>query len=456
MPRFNREKSNEPLESNKWLKKLQQESWELELLVSGFSILLLAKGIDWLTNIKAFFEASLNFQIEISNIIIVFLAIVLLAVHALVLNLIIHLIFRGFWVGVVGLGSVAPNADFDKLKYSKFFTEKLKIKVTSLDELVIRVDRISSVLFAFAFLIIFLLISIALFFGGLVTFATVGSNLIENISGWIAEVLAFILNTLSFTFLIVGVIYLIDFLTFGAVKKIKFISRIYYPFYKFFGWITLAFIYRTIYYNLISRFTKKRTALILIPYLLILVTLPGIKMDHHIYYPDRFNEHTFPANYYEDVRDDDNVRRVSIPSFVMDGSYIPLFIKYDPNDNSVIRALCPDYEPAKNEGLNTGIRINNVDGQINISHTTRIREPEPKKSLDCLSQLYEIHINDSLIDIEEMYFHSINKRRGIVTMLTIDSLPKGRNHIIVYKKEMKNDSTFESTIYASIPFWKEN
>jgi hypothetical protein len=452
MSRFFRENDQNPVESNKWLKKLQQESWELELLVSGFSILLLAKGIEWLTGIQEYFTVSLNFSIQISNIIIVFLAIVNLAVHALILNLVVHLVFRGFWVGIVGLGSVAPNADFHKLKYSNFFVEKLKNRVTTLDDLVILVDRISSIVFAFAFLVIFLLISIALYFTGLVFIGTIGESFVELFSGGLAKIIAFIVNSVVNIYLIFGIIYLIDFLSFGLIKRIKFFSKIYYPFYLFFGWITLAFIYRTIYYNLVSRFSKRRTAYILIPYLLLLVTIPGIKLDHHIYYPDRQNEYSFNGSFYENERKDNDEFTISIPSFIIKEAFLPVFIKYDPNDNPVIKKICPDYTPEKKEGLNSGIRIRkNEDGGYHLSHSTRISESFPEKSLECLKSCYKIELNGILVE-NEYYFRSLNDNKGLFTIIDIDTLPRGKNELIIFRKEISNDS-INQVEYAKVPFW---
>ena len=115
MLKRDRRDNPETLDSNKWLKKLQQESWELELLVSGFSIILLSKLIGGLDSFIENILFSLNMYVSYSKVIVVFSDILELAAIALVINLFVHLIFRGFWVGIVGLGSVAPNTDFSRI-----------------------------------------------------------------------------------------------------------------------------------------------------------------------------------------------------------------------------------------------------------------------------------------------------------------------------------------------------
>jgi len=442
-------------DSNKWLKKLQQESWELELLVSGFSVLLLIKGVEFLKEFQLEFLSSLNFQLPVSNWIVIFMYILILSIYAMIFNLGVHLIFRGFWVGIVGLGSVAPGTNFEKLKYSKYFTEKLKKRITSLDDLVVLVDKISSVVFAFAFLIIFLLISFALVFGFIVFLNTIGNSTVELFSGIFAIIISYIFNAIILTLSFFAFLYLFDFLTFGFLKKWKYLGKIYYPFYRFFGWITFAFIYRTIYYNLISKFTKKKTALILIPYLIILISLPGLKLDHHIYFPFNENDYLMNSANYHDQFVDERITEPQINSSLVNGPFMSIFIPYNPNDNAVIRKLCPDYEPAKKEGLNLGIAIERNEDNLEIHRTTSVIEPFPEKSLECLKSLYIIKINDQQVNVDRFLFKTENKSKGIFSYINIDSLSSGYNELMLYKYGLEEEKLILEE-YSRIPFWKQD
>ena len=134
-----------------WLKKLEQESWQLELLVSAFTIFLLIGAI---SSYSDFLEGVL-YEYNISNnlltLIYVFLLILRLSLQILTIFLVVHLLLRGFWIGAIGLRSVQSKVDFDLLNYSELFTEKVRNKVVSLDNLVIRLDEICSLIFSFAF-----------------------------------------------------------------------------------------------------------------------------------------------------------------------------------------------------------------------------------------------------------------------------------------------------------------
>jgi hypothetical protein len=454
--RESRNENPEQQDSNKWVKKLQQESWELELLVSGFSIVLLSKLTGWLQIVLENINNGLNPDLNLSLGLVFFVMLVLLASYALIANLIIHLLFRGFWVGIVGLGSVAPTTDFQKLRFSKFFTKKLEKRVAKLDDLVITVDKISSLIFTFAFLLIFFLISIGLFLSSVLLLTEFGNILINSTNGALSDIVRYISYTVVFSFFIAGIIYMIDFFTMGFFKKYKWLSKIYYPFYVLFGWITLSFLYRTLYYNLISKFSKRKVGLILIPYLLIIIMVPFVSFDHHIFYPEASTSSHIINHYYSDIRENDEyIYVVDIPSYIVEKSFIPLFIAYSPKDNELIKEANPKLEPLKNEGFNSNLRIRKSDrGGLYISNSNRITNQE--ETLKALIGLYKIYLNDSLLINPEFYFETNKNKneKGIVTIIDIYDLPRGKN-IIKIQKLTSSDSLKIFEDYACIPFWKD-
>ena len=442
-------------DANKWVKKLQQESWELELLVSGFSILLLTKLTGILETTLDNIINGLNVHLALSGAIMLFLMFVILSSYALIINLVIHLIFRGFWVGIVGLGSVAPTTEFPKLKYSKFFTKKLEKKITKLDELVIVIDKISSLIFTFAFLIIFFLISIGLFIISIVFFEQFASLITGLTEGVFKSILKNTFNGLLILFLISGIIYLIDFLTLGFFKKYNRLSKIYYPIYTLFGWITLSFLYRTLYYNLISKFSKRKVGLILIPYLLVLIIVPLSNFDHHIYFPDKSIQSHINNDYYSDLRKaDSHVQEIDIPSYIIRDNFLPIFISYKPIDNKLIKKAYPDLEPLKNEGYNSELKISNDADNFGITDIEI--EKDQKEMLKSMAALYEIYLNDSLTQNPDFYFktHVNNKEKGLFTVIDIIDLPRGKN-ILKLKRVMFDGDKQTMGDLAIVPFWKE-
>lgn len=436
---------------SEWLDKLQRESWNLELLISGFSIFLLIQAQDVLSNTINYLGIHYYFLNNVQALVLGFLGILKLASFILTFNLLLHILLRGFWIGAIGLRSVQEKIDFKKLNYSAFFTEKLPKKVSTLDQLLVNLDNFSSIIFAFTFLVIFMLIS--LFLG--ISFIGVIGYLLSLLKGavgaGVAKILAIPIVLIMISLLLSGLIYMIDTLSLGFFKKYKWTSKLYYPIYVLFGIVTLSFVYRGIYYSLISRYSKRRVRLFFIPYIFLIFLAPFFKYDQYVFFPDDDSNQNFLPVYYDDIRKEGSwIARASIPSQQLSSPFFPLFIRYDIQDNKHILAACSDYTPSKKGGLKSGLSFK---GGIFLQ-SPNVPEADPKKLLACLSQFYNIYLNDSLYsDLEYLYFEHPNQgEKGIYTMVDTKALPRGKQTLTIKKKEVKEEKTVE-TEYVSFPFW---
>ena len=436
-----------------WLESLQRESWQLELLISGFTIFLLVQFVGILPDVFPAFNTHTNFSQPIHNAITSFLGVTLFATFALIVNLILHVFLRGFWIAAIGLRSVQKTVDYEQLNYSTYFTKKLEKKVASLDKLIIRLDTFASVVFAFAFLVVFMLASFALW----VLLVSVIRLIFEIIFNYFdGEWAVFFLEYLrSFVFALVyltGVIYLIDTLSLGFFKKYNWLSKLYYPIYKFLGWITLSTIYRSIYYSLISRFPKTKIRLLLIVFIFLLVMIPLNRLTFYKYFPDSVHSSTeMNSNHYDDTREEEErIWSASIPSEIMDSDYVPLFIRYNVDHNETLDSLCTTYTPTKTSIFVTGF------------HSGGIRDPyypeeDPDKLLACLSQLYTVAINDSIYTNLDFYFydHPNFEEKGLRTMIDIEHLARGKNVIQIKHQDLDKEKQLVEKKLAIIPFWLE-
>lgn len=440
-----------------WLKKLEQESWQLELLVSAFTIFLLIQA-------SGAFDAYLDeilHQYDVNQSFLTFLYFFLvllgLSIKALVIFLIIHLLLRGFWIGTIGLRSVQAEVDFNSFNYSEFFTEKLKKRVISLDNMVVMLDEICSIIFSFAFLVISMLLAFGmhlLFLGSVVLAMGFVANLFSGVMATIITVISLILSVLI---ILSGLIYFIDYFTLGFFKKYKLLSKLYYPFYRFYGVITLSVISRSIYYYLINKFSKKRIRVVYVATAAIILFLYLTEYDQYQYYSGRSDDISISANQYDNLRPADKfIEGASIPSNVISGSYLQLFLRYDPRDNTRVRSNCPDFKPKKKEGLNWRFGFEMVEGGISLSNR-KYDDEDMEQLLQCLSSLYQIHINDSLYSNQHFFFfnHPVKGQKGLMTMLSTDSLNKGQN-VLEIKKVFHTASGEEKVeAFTKIPFWVE-
>ena len=94
------------------LDRLQQESWQLELLISGFAIFGLFSAMEPLL-IK--FDIAQHDQKIVDTFI---WSAALVSCWILIANLLIHVVLRGLWIGALGLRFVSGDIDYDELRYS--------------------------------------------------------------------------------------------------------------------------------------------------------------------------------------------------------------------------------------------------------------------------------------------------------------------------------------------------
>ncbi|MEQ9401964.1 MAG: hypothetical protein RIM99_00145 [Cyclobacteriaceae bacterium] len=440
-----------------WLNKLERESWQLELLVSAFTIFLLIMGG------QAFeeFMTDIQYRYNMSNGLLtfgyVFLGLLQKSLQALTYCLIGHLMLRGFWIGAIGLRSVQSSIDFSRLNYNEFFTEKLKSKVISLDQMVFRLDEICSVIFAFAFLVISMLIAFGLY---LTTFGVVAiffNSIVEVTPESFNDVIQIVAAVIFLTLFFSGLIYMTDYFTLGFFKKLRWFRKIYYPFYRFYNVITLSILSRSIYYYMISKFSKKRIRILYGIVGAILLSTILFDFDQHQYFPKTENDFGIVANFYDDVRpEQEYIDKASIVSQFIDKPYFQLFLRYDAKDNTIMKGHCPDFEPLQDDGLNWHFEASTAGGGFVI--TTRDYSDEDfEELLECQSAIYEVSVNDSVYQDLSYYFyvHPAKDQRGLLTTIPTDAFMEGENMLKLRKKIVQgnNPDSIGYRSMARIPFW---
>lgn len=438
-----------------WLEYLQRESWHLELLVSGFSIFLLVQAYEGLSGVFVYLNLHVALSEQMNGLVRTFVGILTMGSVVLICNLILHVFIRGFWVGTVGLRSVQDKINFESLGYSEFFTKKLNERVSTLDKLLEKLDTLASVIFAFTFLVIFMFLSLFFYLAVASLLNYGGGNLFDNLNDGVIKKALFLINgILFFGWIITGFIYMIDTLSLGWMKKYQKVSKLYFWIYKVMGVVTFAFLYRSIYYSLISRFSKTKIRLALLFYILLFTVFPFIKYDQYIYYPDNGANIKLDDVPYDDARAEGvSIWNGSIPSKFVKESYLPLFIRYRPYHNETIKEFCSDWIPTKEDGFNSGIQISADGLRINEPY---ISEDDPAGALHCLEKYYTVQLDSSEVKSDfYLYRHPNKEERGIMTIIDIDSLNRGKHLLNINRKAFNKQKVLVDTSYVVIPFWVE-
>jgi len=163
----------------KWLKKLADESWQAELLISGLAIL----GAAQLPSLLYMFSDWLLLNVQIKYLWVFNFLIIYLGVAALVLlfNFSIHFAMRTFWVGMVGLSSVYPDGIGPLREVVKdYYVDDVKKNYPNLQQVIIRTEKACSIVFSATSMLVMMFVGISTVIAGFVLLAMLIENLTSS------------------------------------------------------------------------------------------------------------------------------------------------------------------------------------------------------------------------------------------------------------------------------------
>ncbi len=477
-----------------WLEKLQQESWQLELIISGFAIYGLFSANDYMNGI----DDNVFYSGEWYTVLIMFALIVIrVGIMISTTNLLVHVFIRGLWIGAIGLRYVSGDIDYDKLNYSPRINGFYQKKIGSFDRYIEKLEKLASTIFSYTFLLFF--ISFSCFIYLMTIFAFVYYFITNNINGFLPK-------TITIFHSLLGLIIAFDFVTLGLLKRIKqkHFSAIFYWIYRYVGLFTFSFLWRPIALNFLdTKFTKVFFVMI-IPYFLIILSLSEFEINQLEFYPiiDRIDrnvssndKYIYNNNNYDDEFSDRKdkawINLISIPSKRVSGSIFEVFVKglgsddrlisqqksnlhkirkkglilelsSSDNDEKDLRSASWDsavdsigilYKDDKIKGVNAILKLE----KDRVNKERRIATNELKEIKDIIQssfsfKLNETSLNPSKVDCD-FYLHPNNGEKGMLCFFPIDSLEVGRNYLSFEKimvPEEEGDSNY--TINYTIPF----
>ncbi|MFK7781421.1 hypothetical protein [Psychroserpens sp.] len=423
----------------KLLQRLQEESWQLELIISGFAIFGLFTAVEPIS------DAANLAQSKQQLVKFIVLVIALISCAILIFNLLLHVVLRGLWIGALGLRYVSGDIDYDALNYSEKFTKYLKKKVGSFDKYVATLENYCSVMFAISYLLIFYVLALTF---TILSIALIANYIIDNDN--LPETARTILGVALILFIVFGTIFtFIDFITQGWLKKKKWTSKIYFPIYWVFSFITLSFLYRPLVYNFLDNKFGKRLSFVLVPiyFAILIMTSFNYKPSNYFDRADFSSELTANRRNYIDLVKEDNVTidEFAISSKVITEPYINIFMEFtDHVENNIFR-FNPDLEPEKDKrGLQSNIII--INDYDSPERTKR------KDYMETLNHVYTVRIDSTDYDSEFILTESKKENLGLETFVSIKDLEEGKHLLKVLRKRIKKGDTVRHAV-CRIPFW---
>lgn len=429
----------------KLLDSLQQQSWELELIISGFAIFGLFTAYSPIQH--ELYNAEYNEQIY--SVVIYLIA--MMACSILLFNLLLHVILRGLWIGALGLRYVSGDIDFEELGYADRFKNYLQKRIVSFDKYIANLENYCSVLFAISFLLIFYVLSITLV---IITMVLVSNFIIgsDTLPSWLANGLGAILMI----FLAVGMILtLIDFTFQGILKKNKWVAKFYFPIYWVFSFITLSFLYRPLVYNFLDNRFGKRLILLLTPIYVVILFLSSLEQKNSNFWErDKNSSATFanPENYFDMLDEDEGLPgTLIIPSKTITTPYLRVFVPFTEGLENRIFRLDSTLKPEKDRrGLSTSIQFS-TDWDETIT-SERQKDSIRLRYMEVFDKMLTFSIDT--LKLDGNFLMTVEKERmGFETYLNLSEVSEGKNVLKVHRQTIEEKDTL-SKVWHTIPFWK--
>ena len=330
-------------------------------------------------------------------------AVLLTANYWLIIGFAVHLIMRSVWVAFVGLSYVYKDGvDLQSLNFKDRYNKVLE-GGWDYTQSILKLEKVCSTVFAASFLIFMCTIGAFFFLSIVVGLIFVMVELyppaIDHIDDWADLVISFI-----------TLIYLIDFLGLGVIKRIPYVSKVYYPIYRLMSYLTLSPLYRSIYYGFISNHKKWKVAVGMTLFVVLSFFIAeNIRRDHHIFNSlpisnltdDRYQVY---YGHYDNLMGNKPSKRMHIPSDVISGDVLKVFVVMNAamQENLIIPACAYDSLMAI-EGIN-----------------------EDSVKLKCLSDFYILKIDDQEVSSEYFYhYKQSTNQEGLISYLDISGLERG-------------------------------
>ncbi|MCB0657863.1 MAG: hypothetical protein KDC57_17075 [Saprospiraceae bacterium] len=328
-----------------------------------------------------------------------------LSIKLLSIFFVIHIILRVYWICLILLKKLYPNEiNFNNLQLlGPYLSLASKF---NLQRKIIAVDRLSSFIFIWAITLAAILTGISIVFGIIILPSVLRHKGLLN--PFLSGIIAVILHGSA-------IVYMIDTIFHGIIRKSYTFAKGYYPFFIFWNSLSLGIIWRPIlqiiYSNLLN---KRKTTLLLSLVSAFSVLLTADSNDIESLF--NINGETNEKYVMDESRYLDNY--ISNRN-KLDGSYIQSGVITD----SYLKVINYDILSSKNrDSLNT----NKLKYSIFI----------------------EVRIDDSLYEhLEWAGVNNLQKQFGLQTVINIEHLKK-QLHLLEVNNELLDNKII-------IPFWKE-
>lgn len=422
----------------KWMKVLEKQSWQAELVISGAAIFGALQLPEVLRNLVDFCIYHAPEQILV--LALIFITYLAFVIPILIINFILHFVLRALWIGMLGLVSVFPNGiNYSFESWSEDYGQKVKKEFPDINQFNQQLDNLCSIIFSGTSLGVMMFVSISI-----VVFAM----------GMIAYLLNHLIPVLDF-----NIIFLIIFFSITVIgmlqgifisKRLRekaWVQKIHFPIYKLYAKLMFTIFYRPInYINLTlssnTGIMKSLAYAFLYFFVIGIFTLFLLETTNH----DLLANNTFhryqnspmqwdAAQYKNTLPNDTKIFGPIIQSDKIVESEIELFIPRFAREQIIKDSICSTKHI--------------YDDKLSSEENEKL---DWENRIDCHNRYYKIYLNDSLI--RDIKFYNINYpnkgERGFLSHISTKNCKQGEN-ILKVVLGYRNPRNHEQKMFQ-IPF----
>ncbi len=443
--------NNTPAEPQSRMKELAGASWNLELIISGAAIVLTTYLPDAVENLFHYyhFNLSVDWSSGASFMQVLAYAFFKTVAYLMMTMFVVHLVMRAYWVAMVGLQAAYPDGiRYDKLPNVPISLQQHQEKrYGTLENYTARLDRLCNQVLAFTFLTGLMGLSLGFLYGA---FFGISQLLKMVLPETLGKIVFIFVPSLLFVF-IMGYAILNQYLQKNATLDQRYgplLAKIYMMlmpiltpvFFRPINYLSLTFF---------SNLEKRRfyvmmglvSAFVMVSVIAIFTQKTGELRGRHLldvreFYTSGTPETELLASRYDNLRESpEDVPPVSIPSDVVEGPFLQVFVAYPKQLDASLKA-----------------RYTNTPAVDSLSKTEK-RAVLDRWRLDCMSSFFQVYVNDSLYTQADWVFHEKPgaMTRGLLAYLPAEGFRNGKNLLVVKMPDAEKPDSL--TVFGAIPFW---
>lgn len=428
----------------KWLRRLEKESWQAELVISGIAIFGSLQLPDLLDELAESVYGTFSHSSDLA--IYFFFIYSFFAIYLLIGSFIIHFILRALWVGMVGLNSVFPEGiNVEKSKFSKHFTQRLKEEVEYSSDIIQDLDDLCSLVFSMAANTVMIFVAISLDVLILFGIWSIIGNLFSP------EIATIVIKSLLGLLIIV---FIISFLfNLKKVRDTDFAKKWHFPFFQWSSKIFLHIFYRPIQvlgYTFTTNLELKKYYTWSFVGMAFIMMLSMNKLIHssallfsrsdvmEIFY--NRSDRMYAEN-YDNLRNGNHGRILSavIESDRISGPSMRVFVPVFNNESVWQEDVCGEYEKDENISKRENKELKRVFYK------------------DCLKKYHRFYVNDKIYELNIQKFEHDNKKEdGILVYFPTDDFIIGENLLKIEKWSSDTIMRTMKVPFRFEPKWTNN